>query len=1310
MSEYCKRYLWRAGVLLAFLAGVLPPAVPAAFAADASDPLGGKRSFVTSSNLVVAGVIGDTAGTLFYGQDDNHHTGRGSTFASPSIPIRYPATGVNTEKIFAQAAAVGQMADGSDVFCNFYFTRDTYNDIDDHRSPTYVYVAMNSPGGPSGSPLAIDDLSSDSNRDGAAYSPVYQIDPGDWRYDKDLPPAVVDVRKDVSTTLVAEDWSGDGVSDYILTYRHYTENVDDDDYPIKSIDLVFVYFDGQSLLDALSSRDASKISKSITTKEVWTQATDGGQDRLFERPMSTRTATGDLRGTGTKDFVVFCAIPMLNYGAVYSVTPNASGPVLTRIADIDIAQSSERISTTGNVGLATGDLNGNGKDEFYLIYSGERSDYTYVEPREYDGRAFPTPPGYITETHYYSGPDLSGSLPIEAAVLDFDGDGQQELLVLKSSLFILNNVDYANPDNIYNQWGRAYITNFNLTSTFVIGIDAIHSLSMTAGAFVPQDSSPTQAIPQQLAIGVGADGPSYEPPPLYPYHTRWVVLQMDNTYPDNLEVKQAAGGATDDTVNRSLSTDSTAIKMLASHGGGGIELGEPILFSLESVTPLVIMQAPPRHRDIVSGDFTGGGAGGANPPDASGNSFPDAFSSLGGYSTQYNSTTTDQTINSTTKSSSAKIGVDLKTKTVIPALFFETSISAGTKYANDTAQSESSGTTYKTSASLASAAGKDDMIYANTTSYSLWRYPIISPASAAAAPTDDGSTGQAFLQFVSPSKTSTSLLPTPGRNFSWYEPDHDNFNLFTYPLDVKRMAGYPSGTVTRPWTSAGFEMAYQANMMIGDSDSASAAATITVSTSQSDTSSVTNTLGMSEGIGSKVTGGSDYSLSSSTDEVWKTDSVSTTDASVMQGITVNWPGMSSVSGPYINKSGFKREDQQFYADAAIYTRDDGTLNASYSVSLKKYPTSNPSAMGTYLWGRPSPYNQNPDPGLLLPFRFTSDGDINTSSGSHTLRGLKFTNALFSGALPMGTATTGTFRVYNYSFLNTTGAVTYEVRYQPVTYDAAGYPDDPDPSKATVSIASGTVPAIPGREYEANADNWKDVTFTWSNPPATDGSTGYVHVKLNYAGTQLSVDNDWGYGLYSFLNPAAFSGLPARPTGARPVAFPKAQDASDIDLLLERVGITAGDGETLARSAIPQDKPITLECHIALDGPVPPGAGAPLVFLDLYVNRSESDPGSLIASQHVPYLPHGGKHMFTIDYDPALHRDLVDLKNLTAVVTSSSGIHERDRNPENHIEVMTFAAKESGGSSGCNAGPGLAGFALFALALGAATVKNVKKTK
>ncbi|MCD8162830.1 MAG: hypothetical protein LUE09_05175 [Synergistaceae bacterium] len=32
-----------------------------------------------------------------------------------------------------------------------------------------------------------------------------------------------------------------------------------------------------------------------------------------------------------------------------------------------------------------------------------------------------------------------------------------------------------------------------------------------------------------------------------------------------------------------------------------------------------------------------------------------------------------------------------------------------------------------------------------------------------------------------PTTNNSTFTPTPGRSISWYEPLHDNYNLFTYP-------------------------------------------------------------------------------------------------------------------------------------------------------------------------------------------------------------------------------------------------------------------------------------------------------------------------------------------------------------------------------------------------------------------------------------------------------------------------------------------------------------------------------------------------
>jgi hypothetical protein len=233
------------------------------------------------------------------------------------------------------------------------------------------------------------------------------------------------------------------------------------------------------------------------------------------------------------------------------------------------------------------------------------------------------------------------------------------------------------------------------------------------------------------------------------------------------------------------------------------------------------------------------------------------------------------------------------------------------------------------------------------------------------------------------------------------------------------------------------------------------------------------------GVGTKILTNGDYSLNTTMDEMWKTSSITTTNASSTQGVTLKWPGMLIGGGTqtYVNRSGFARTDQAFHAATALYTQDDGALATAYAVTRLKDTSSS-----SFLWGRTSPYATAPDPGLLLPFRFNTDsGAHNTSDATYKLRGMNFDKAIYLNTLPTGVETTGTFRIYNYSFVNTAQPIAWQVLYQKAAV-AGGYPEAPDLSKATaISGANGTVPIIAGREYDASSDNWTDVSFKWRAP-------------------------------------------------------------------------------------------------------------------------------------------------------------------------------------------------------------------------------------
>jgi hypothetical protein len=529
-------------------------------------------------------------------------------------------------------------------------------------------------------------------------------------------------------------------------------------------------------------------------------------------------------------------------------------------------------------------------------------------------------------------------------------------------------------------------------------------------------------------------------------------------------------------------------------------LGEPTEFTLTAqVKPHAIIQAPPKHWDIIT--------------DAGGNKVSaDAFSlltaassALHGYEVDFSSDTTNKTITTTTDSSSFSVGEQVSVNVTVGNAIAKNELTVGLKAAQSEMEENTSSTETTTTVSFTAAAHDDDQLYYTETDYTLWRYPILWPESRRFG--SDGS--ERFVQFIVPTQVDSSAMSAPGRNVSWYQPLFDTYNLFTYPRSLNQVSGYP-GAAEKPggssWASLNGKLLFNfgSNIIIGNGDQVTATVKQASDVSQTDKTSSTSTLSVTE---SDTLSSNAFfvkgSLTVGSNQDWASSSavVGTTDVSSMESIVLWWP----VATGYNSQGGYTLRDQQFRISGGVYTQDDGTLRVSFVVPTLQ------DIQGSNLWGMNSPYMTIPDPGLLLPKRYTWSGGklvASTTSEAREIRGVGFTSYVYN-ALPTGEEETVTFRIFNYSFKNTE-AFTYDVYYQTMTSGT----DQPDVSKAA-KVTSGSVSAIPGRSNNTTApDNWHDATFKWKTPSAA--GNGFLHIVLNYGSTQLSTTNDSGYievGIY-----------------------------------------------------------------------------------------------------------------------------------------------------------------------------------------------------
>ncbi|MDR2174908.1 MAG: VCBS repeat-containing protein, partial [Synergistaceae bacterium] len=920
-----------------------------------------------------------------------------------------------------------------------------------------------------------------------------------------------------------------------------------------------------------------------------------------------------------------------------------------------------------------------GKDEAVLIYS--QNGNLYMSMTTPDGSGVFDPVQIDTKQ--------SAQARLTALAADLDGDGRDELVW---DLF-----DGSEPENLHihtwpNGFAGASVTDPGDRFDFSVGGGSNSHVkrSITAVPYSSEFNDNHHALallcyPNDAAGSAGTL--AILPAEAFQNNGTWRTDGATGSYP---------------TITGVSNVNSFALAAADLYDETTI-LGEPIEFTLTGqVKPRAIIQAPPKHWDVISYNGVSVSA--------------DAFSLLTGptsathgYEVDFSSSGADKTIAATTNSSSFSVGENASVTVSVGNAFVKDSLTVGLKAAQSKMEESTTSETKTTTVSFSTEAHNDDQLYYTETDYTIWRYPLLRPWSlrlnenvSPDDPTYDPTYGARprFVQFVAPalSTVDSSALSTPGSNVSWYQPLFDTYNLFTYPRDINQAVGYPSaadkpGGSSWAGLSGKLLFSFGSDIVIGDGDEKVATVSTASGASSSDTTSASSTLSVTESdtlsfnalfVSGKATVGSNQDWASSSAQM------GTTDVSNMGAITLFWPGGTNYRSP----SNYTMEDQQFHINGGVYTQDDGTLRVSFAVPTLQ------NTEGSNLWGGASPYMALPDPGLLLPWRYSwlaGERVATTAPDWNQIRGVGFSNYSYN-VLPAGAPEKVTFRVFNYSFKNS-GGVAFAVYYQPQNSGT----DGPDISKAT-QVASGVVPLIFGRSNDPSApDNWEDVTFDWTTP--SEEGNGFLHIVLNPAGGQLSTANDAGYievGIYDadeFFSTTSASAPDARAAGAMN-ARAKLETEGAV-LSIESLVIQDEDGNEL-QGPLPVDKPFKLATTVRLDGR-PQGKGLPLVKVNLYVD------GIPIGSKHIPYLGSGYSRTITMNYNPLDHADVKPpLRSLGVRAFSElTGFSRDGEDSLSQLVQRDFTGGSKNGGGGCDAGLGGLSLAIFA-ALGAALPARKKR--
>ncbi len=480
--------------------------------------------------------------------------------------------------------------------------------------------------------------------------------------------------------------------------------------------------------------------------------------------------------------------------------------------------------------------------------------------------------------------------------------------------------------------------------------------------------------------------------------------------------------------------------------GDSAILGTPYHFVIEhDVTPVLFLDEPPKHMDMIDGEERN-------------------VSRYSGLYARFEDTDTKDDVTTDTSVTDSGWGVGE-----------EITLSYGKKLALLGGKEEYNGkfkekfnfswndkkdeVEAKYKKKIFSTAGQtntDDLLLYRCRHIHVWRYPVLGQYEPMAD--DESKTGPLYFQLTIPEDDTSVLSLIPGMQVPWYQPIHENGNIFSYPcsyLQIEGESGSEHMTDIVELAVGGNDVEQNVSWLEGKREELTTGTTKTyaVDTSASFSGSWQSPLDITHGSWSvKVFGNYDYSTS-------KMKSTENT-VEKEQAFSVVIPGRPNMSRyPY-------------RLDSLMYKTGGGTLTLRYAVS--------PQELNDHNKGWWAFYRKAPDPALNLPRKWRWVGEDTTTKEDEwewsddedaaMIRGIFFSSALgdkLPTDLPRGEDATVSCRVYNYSLLPVSNiAVRFEVA-----------PLDPETGEtgARTTLDTPAISSIPA---------WGDTSANWKMAEAT----------------------------------------------------------------------------------------------------------------------------------------------------------------------------------------------------------------------------------
>lgn len=705
-----------------------------------------------------------------------------------------------------------------------------------------------------------------------------------------------------------------------------------------------------------------------------------------------------------------------------------------------------------SVDIAGGDFNGDGYDELAAIDSWDSIlllDYDSDKKLVLLHRDGNKEPGSWLENHIATG--------------DLDGDGDDEAVSACAIWFDYCNLallvyDFDNTLDMKRKFYGKYQVNSQQTDD-TINVGAV---DVAVGNF---DGKKDIAMEVAVVIRTLTAHKTQDYPPKWVHWPTFTILIYDATAGSLDLTKKKESGYVIDHTDLPPGSDSCP-KIVVAAGdfdGDSVVLGEPDHWQIHSHLDFsAVIAEPPKHIDYVKdndGNWTELNVSryGGTP-----NSVQTSF-----YTEYTDSNKTE--ITTTAKSTTAcDWGVKESTEEeadfgfpVIDSINVNVQASAEQSYAN---RKETWNSSYasKTMGTNLDAVNDDALVY-RAKNIDIWRYPIIGETEVL---TKSGKKGQLYLQMTFPSDKKRYLIN--GSAVEWYQPVHENGNIFSYPWDTSQIDNFEMKdlqTELEPYTTGPNQVTEYVDWTNAGTDGKEVSTEKKVAVDSS--VSVGGTI---FDVKTKL------SLEAHYDKTWGTLNSSETTNSKSKGISIS---KSSLSSLY----------EYQYTPLIYENHKTGILQVDHLVKPR-------ISEGTVTDWWNENYNHLPDLALNLPFRWTSKDYMNWTFDPKGLN-FKMMKGLFlldSDGKPFGYVAKNTklkkksvtikARVYNYSFV-TVGDENNPIW---VKFEAQKKEDQNDQWGPREFINTVKITSIPGFSNISKKPNWEyaAVTVNTDDKPLEEG--------------------------------------------------------------------------------------------------------------------------------------------------------------------------------------------------------------------------------